>query len=147
MKKQLKYSFQSLFFLLFLIACKKYPENNLWFKTPNTALIGQWYLEQFTVNGVDSTNYDDVRMYVEKGIDFHDEDMTFTEQYEGSWILVSKKKFIVISSFTTGPTLFYTEQKNLFRDNQTWKIEKLSKSAFWLSVTNGGTKYEVRLKN
>jgi hypothetical protein len=128
-------------------SCKKYPENNLWFKAPNNAIIGQWYLEQFTVNGVDSTNFDDVKLYVEKGIDFHDEDMTFTEQYEGDWKLSKKKKDITMNSMVTGPTLFYVAQKNLFRDNQSWKIEKLTKSAFWLSVTNGSSSYVVKLKH
>src|SRR5687768_12719084 len=101
-----------------LISCKKYPENKLWFKKPNDAIIARWNLEQFTVNGVDSTNYDDVKMYTEKGIDFQEEDMIFTEVYEGDWKLVNKKKFITMNAFTNGPAIAYVLQKNLFRDNQ-----------------------------
>lgn len=129
-----------------LISCKKYPENNLWFKAPNDAIIAHWNLEQFTVNGVDSTNYDDMKMYNEKGIDFQEEDMIFTEVYEGDWKLGKKKKEITMNAFTNGPAIAYVPQKNLFRDNQTWKIEKLTKSAFWLSVTNGGSNYFVKFK-
>ena len=36
-----------------LTTCKKYPENTLWFKTPNSA-ISSGYLKAFTVNGTDS---------------------------------------------------------------------------------------------
>ncbi len=136
-----------LLFLLALSSCKKYPENNLWFKVPNNAIIGEWTLEQFTVNGVDSTNYDDVKLYVEEGINFQDEDMTFSEQYEGGWKLGKKKKDITINSFVSGPTLFYVAQKNLFRDNLNWKIEKLNKSSFWLSVANGSSSYLIKLKH
>lgn len=139
-------------FILFLIAgsilisCKKYPENNLWFKSPNNAMVGKWKLEQLTVNGTDSTGYDDVKMYVEEGIEFLDEDLKFKEQYEGEWKLDKKKKNVTIHSVSYSSGALFTPQKNLFRDNQTWKIEKLTKSAFWLSVTNGGSSYFVKLK-
>ncbi len=128
------------------ISCKKYPENNLWFKSPNNAMIAKWKLEQFTVNGTDSTNFDELKMYVEDGIELLDEDMRFLEQYEGGWKLDSKKKNVTITSVYFGGGKLYTPQKNLFRDNQTWKIEKLTKSSLWLSVTNAGSSFMVKLK-
>lgn len=146
-KRSIQVSFLiALLFGLFS-SCKKYPENNLWFKAPNNAIIGHWNLEQLTINGTDSTNYDDVKMYVEKGIDLQDEDIIFTEQYQGGWKLGKKKKDILIGAFASGNTLFYTAQKNLFRDGLNWKIEKLSKTAFWLSVTNGSSAYLIKLKH
>ncbi|MBP7809476.1 MAG: hypothetical protein KA163_09300 [Bacteroidia bacterium] len=132
---------------LILSSCKKYPENNLWFKAPKNAMLGKWKLELLTVNGTDSTSYDDVKMYVEEGIELFDEDIKFKEQYEGGWKLDQKKKNVTINSASYDQGKLFVPQKNLFRDNQTWKIEKLSKSAFWLSVTNGGSTYEIRFKN
>ncbi len=138
-----------LFAVLFalFISCKKYPENNLWFKAPKNAMLGKWKLELIKVNGIDSTSYDDVKMYVEEGIELLDEDIKFKEQYEGEWKLDKKKKNVTINSASYDQGKLFVPQKNLFRDNQTWTIEKLSKGAFWLSVTNGSSKYEIRFKN
>jgi hypothetical protein len=147
-KKFIQASFLIAVLFAILSSCKKYPENKLWFKRPSDALISHWNLEQMTVNGVDSTGYDDVKMYVEKGFDMQDEDFVFLEQYEGGWKLDKKKKFITINATASfGPPTFYGAQKNLFRDNQTWKIEKLSKSQFWISVTNGSSGYLLKFKN
>ena len=61
---------------------------------------------------------------------------------------VDSKKFITINATSSfGPPTFYGAQKNLFRDNQTWKIEKLSKSQFWISVTNSNSGYLLKFKN
>jgi hypothetical protein len=133
--------------VLIFFSCKKYPENNLWFKSPNNAMIGKWKLELFSVNGTDSTSYDDLKMYTEEGIELLDEDIRFLEQYEGGWKLDNKKKNVTINSEYYGGGKLYVPQKNLFRDNQTWKIEKLNKSSFWLSVTNAGSSYLVKLKH
>jgi hypothetical protein len=52
--------FKTLFILLFataiislLTTCKKYPENDLWFKSPESAFVGGKFTS-FTVDGVDS---------------------------------------------------------------------------------------------
>ncbi len=140
-------SVYSLLFVIILLSCKKYPENKLWFKAPKNAMIGKWKLEQITVNGTDSTSYDDVKMYVQEGIELLDEDIKFNEQYEGEWKLDKKKKNVTINSYSYDIGQVFVPQKNLFRDNQTWKIEKLDKSSFWLSVTNGGSSYYVKLKH
>jgi hypothetical protein len=146
-KKFIHTSFLFAALLALFSSCKKYPENNLWFKAPKNAMLGKWKLELLTVNGTDSTSYDDVKMYVEEGIELLDEDIKFKEQYEGGWKLDQKKKNVSINSASYDQGKLFVPQKNLFRDNQTWKIEKLSKGAFWLSVTNGGSKYEIRFKN
>lgn len=110
-------------------------------------MLGIWKLEQLTVNGTDSTSFDDVKMYVEEGIEFLDEDIKFKEQYEGGWKLDQKKKNVTINSASYDQGKLFVPQKNLFRDNQIWKIEKLSKDQFWLSVTNGSSSYIVKLKH
>lgn len=137
----------SLLLVLLISSCKKYPENNLWFKAPKNAMLGKWKLELIKVNGIDSTSYEDLKMYVEEGIELLDEDIKFKEQYEGGWKLDQKKKHVTINSTSYDQGKLFVPQKNLFRDNQTWKIEKLSKGAFWLSVNNGGSAYEIRFKN
>ncbi|HWY10906.1 MAG TPA: hypothetical protein VN026_06265 [Bacteroidia bacterium] len=146
----MKTKFSFIIFLaaeLILTTCKKYPENNLWFRTPTNALMNIWKLDQFTVDGADSTNYDDVQMYREKGINFLDESLHYSEQYEGIWKFANKKKDINLETHFSGPPIYYPAQKNLFRNNQTWTIEKLTAKQFWVSVTNGGIKYAIRFKN
>jgi hypothetical protein len=41
-------------FILFFCACKKYPENNLWFKNPKNTLPINGVITKYEVNGVDS---------------------------------------------------------------------------------------------
>ena len=134
--------------VLFLTTCKKYPENNLWFRTPTNAIMQLWKLDQFVVDGVDSTNFDDVRMYREEGITFRDESYHFKEQYEGIWKFADKKKkSVMFEEHFSGLPISYPAQKNIFRDIQTWTIEKLTDKQFWVSVTNGGIKYQIRFKD
>lgn len=146
-KKFLLASFLFAIVFAFFSSCKKYPENTLWIKSPQSAIIGLWTLEQLTVNGVDSTNYEDVEMYTNLGIIFLDEDLNFNEQYEGGWKFGKKKKDITINAKPNSPALVFAAQKNLFRDGQTWKIEKLTKDQFWLSVTNGSSNYFIKFKH
>ncbi len=145
MKKLSVYSL--LVFLLFSF-CKKYPENNLWFRTPTNAIMQTWKLDQFVVDGVDSTNFDDVQMYREEGIIFQDESYHFKEQYEGIWKFADKKKkTIMFEEHSSGPPIAFPAQKNIFRNSQTWVIDKLSDKQFWVSVTNNGIKYQIRFKD
>jgi hypothetical protein len=88
-----------------------------------------------------------MKMYAEKGIDLSDNDIIFAEQFQGSYELQRKKKTIKLGAFSAGGLIFYTSQKNIFRDWLTWKIEKLRKGQFWVSVNNNNIKYEIRFKN
>lgn len=88
-----------------------------------------------------------MKMYREKGIDFADNDVVFPEQFQGSYELVSKKKKIKLGAFSAGNLVFYAQQKNIFRDGLAWKIEKLRRGQFWISVNNNNMKYEIRFKN
>ena len=129
------------------MSCKKYPENTLWFKTPNSA-IGQCHLIAFTVDGDDSipmwnriyntspyNGYSPPPPGTQRNIsdatwDFHyrASDEFLTDFSSGSFHLFDHKKQIYIysrmdvTSYLPPPTynLFYTAESN-------WKILKLTK--------------------
>lgn len=48
---------------LFCLSCKKYPENNLWFKNPKKISFMEGHLTHWIVNGVDSIDYLDNYFY------------------------------------------------------------------------------------
>lgn len=143
-----KLSVYSLLLVLLFSSCKKYPENTLWFRTATNTIMTTWKLDQYTVDGTDSTNFDDVQMYREKGILFQDESLHYGEQCEGIWKFAGNKKYIGLESHYTGPPINFPDQKILFRGGlQLWTIEKLSQKQFWISLTNNGIKYQIRFKN
>jgi hypothetical protein len=132
-------------FLIVLIGCKKYPENNLWFRGVNSTIVKHWSLSSYAVDGADSTSVDEMKMYVEKGLDLRDQSLLFPEQYEGTWSLDKKKKNMTINTTNTGNFPTYVTQINIFRGGLTWTIQKLSKSEFWLSTTREGKQCEVHM--
>ena len=48
--------FFGIMFLCFFSTCKKYPENNLWFKNPKRIAIINGYIYEYKVNHIDSLN-------------------------------------------------------------------------------------------
>lgn len=132
--------------LLMFSACKKYPENTLWFKKPETLINNNWILDKFIVNNIDSTYFDALKMYRERGVSFQDDDVVFSEQYQGSWKIVNKKKYIEIGAYSSGNLVSFSPQKNIFRNYLRWKIEKLNTTQFWLSTVSDNIKYEIHFK-
>lgn len=153
---------------LLLFGCKKYPENTLILKRPFVLISAHpWYLEQFTVNGSDSTNHNS-RVFVTGGLWFeeHPDSKLFKKysdririendhHYTGSWDLSSNKKEIrikLLSDFngftndTTCPCYNYLNIFVVYNKELTWKIEKLSKKQFWLSTQYNGTDYYIKFK-
>jgi hypothetical protein len=128
-----------------LTSCKKYPENNLWFRNVNSTIVKPWSFVSYKVDGADSSSVDEMKMYIEKGLDFQDQSLLFPEQYEGTWSLDKKKKHMTITTANSGNFPTYGIQINIFRGGHTWTIEKLSKNEFWLSTLREGKKYEVHL--
>ena len=137
----------SSFCLLFigLNSCKKYPENNLWFKSPESAFKGSHHLSAFTVDGVDSLpmwdalyttppNYNGYRGLL-KATNIYMDNIEKISGYLSSQIgggtfhFFNNKKYIYIffkmsTQLYTPPAtynLFYTQESN-------WKILKLTKS-------------------
>lgn len=135
----------SLAFLFVFTGCKKYPENILWFRSVNSAIVKHWNFSSYKVDGADSSSIDQMKMYSEKGLDFQDQSLIFPEQYEGTWSLDKKKKNMSITTTNSGNFPTYIPQINIFRGDLSWTIEKLSKNEFWLSTTREGKKCEVHL--
>ena len=141
---------------MFFTTCKKYPENNLWFKNPNKVIRNDWFMEKYTINGIDSTSNDNVRRYKEKSLTFYVSDNTQRiashEQFEGYWELSKNKKYIEILFYQYTPYLSiyqFPNQKNIFlvEEKMDWRIDKLCKNQFWISSTFNNIKYEIRFKN
>lgn len=57
MNSKLFISFVSLVLIVLFSTCKKYPENNLWFKNPRKFSIIGGYITAYKVNGIDSLSY------------------------------------------------------------------------------------------
>jgi hypothetical protein len=77
--------------LTFLPGCKKYPENNLWFRSPeNTFTKGKHKLTSFTVNGEDSIP----RLSSAWGFDVTEKTFfLFKEYHDRGWWTVSGDLF------------------------------------------------------
>lgn len=154
---------KTLSILLFAIAiisllttCKKYPENDLWFKSPESAFVGGKFTS-FTVDGVDSmpmwdnifsTPQINTHSTVTKGTDIilHQESpgQLRSQLGSGSWHYFDNKKYLYIffkmySDYAPAPTynLFYTNEGN-------WKVLKLTKSGdLKIQRTYNGKVYEM----
>lgn len=147
-------------FGLLFNSCKKYPENNLWFKHPGKVLGERdydrpWLLEYYSVNDIDSTNQDFLKAYKEVGIFMFKGDKTSIEYrcpgIIGGYIGFFESKKAVV--FRYNPSYFHTDgsgyfsQRNIFLDpNIKWKIQKLSKKAFWVITEFNNFKYEMHFK-
>lgn len=139
---------------LLFYSCKKYPENNLWFKSPKKIIEGVWYLESYKVNGTDSVTFDNFKMFKEKGIRFSASNGIYNyEQFVGgTWSLIDKKKKVFLKLVRQSPVLSgyqYSSQRNIFIEEQglDWKIEKLCENSFWISVINNNINYEIHFSN
>lgn len=137
-------------------SCKKYPENNLWIKNPNKVIRNDWFMEKYTINGEDSTTNDNVRLYKEKSMTFYVSDNSQRinpyEQFGGYWEMSKNKKYIKLSFYRNTPILSgyqFPNQKNLFlvEEGLDWRIDKLCKNQFWISLTHNNIKYEIRFKS
>lgn len=147
----------------FSIACKKYPKNNLWLTTPSNVIAGDWKINYYLVDGIDSTNYPDISGYVNGVFTFSKGETQGTfgardqrgilslSEYLGSsgglgnWSLDHKKKNIRLGVGLIGsPTLGL--QKDIFRATGYWKIERLDKKEFWISNAIGDVVFEIRFK-
>lgn len=162
MLKPLKLILLFLLIVLFFTTCKKYPENTLWLKTPESVLgrnyTKPWILNYYSSDDNDSTFISGISVYKEIGIYVFSGNKNYNSFLcpgilEGSIQFFSKKKNVVFrfspsefhSNSTYGPV--YLNQKNIFLDpNLVWKIEKLCETEFWVSCTFNNIKYELHFK-
>jgi hypothetical protein len=161
MKTRINY-FSILFSVIFLFdACRKYPENNLWFKHPGKVLgerdyDSPWILDYYSVNDVDSTSQDFLKAYKEIGVYMLRGNKKSIEfrcpGIIGGFIRFNdtKEKYIefhyVNSNFHTDGSGYFT-QRNIFLDpNIKWKIQKINKKSFWVIGEYSNLKCEIHFK-
>lgn len=161
--KNIKYLLFIIIGILFIIKCKKYPENNLWLKKPEKVFKGG-KLTSYTVNGVDSfPMWDDIYINAPDnngngykydlrtayfGYDFKDRGSSFwTEVGEGTLEFINKKKDVTIN-FTMDevPGLAKPIYNIFLTKLSTWKILKLTKSGTLKIQRNYNNKiYELQI--
>ena len=152
-----------LFAVLCFTGCKKYPKNVLWWKKPvgvlGRGLDNPWKLVYYSVNDVDSTNADFLKVWRMEGIVFDPENWDNSthpykcyDLYEGFWELNYNKKRINFlygyynyTNSNSNPS--YTNQRNIFLEsNLSWKIDKLCPGDFRIIKEYKGLKYEIHFK-
>lgn len=154
-------------FILALSTCKKYPENDLWFKAPGKAIDGSWQLELFEIDGNDSLNnnikiisnskvkfsllsksklINNVSGHIRVEDDYH---------FGGSWKLINNKKYIQIyftsdyegsTNLVSCPCYNFNNIFAAYKTSINWKIEKLTKNQFWITTNYNGLNYEIHFK-
>ena len=171
MRKPIKITLLLLFAVLFFTTCKKYPKNYLWFKDPKNTLAvryenNPWKLVYYSVNDIDSTNADFLKVWREQGffsINSKADEINFKcyDIYKGFWILGNKNKNIVFAgpypngtsndnNSESNPN--YVNQRYIFfkfghrYDCVDWKIDKLCKDEFRIITEYNGIKYEIHFK-
>lgn len=160
--KFLKHIVIIFFYLIIFTTCKKYPENNLWFKTPDGTITGEWKLEKYSVNNVDSTNADDMQAYLYGSFTFHKRenkgifnqndssgDLQFSTTLPsngglGKWSFDKKKKEILMSIGYVA--VWQNNLQKLIFKNGKWVIKKLTKKQFWVTNQYNNTEYEIHFK-
>ena len=162
----MKTAFRFIFFLsavIILFSCKKYPENNLWFKNPVKVIArdyqSPWILEYYSVNDIDSTNstfllaYKEEGLYVLKGSNSSNGFKCPGVFDGGSFRYSDRKRYVnfqfSLDAFHSNSTInsSHTSQRNIFlAPGFNWKIEKLCKAQFWISTTYNNIKYEIHFK-
>lgn len=151
-------------FLLFCLSCKKYPENNLWFKNPNRIPVFVGALSEYRVNGIDSLELLNVFIADKPGLNKNIHECKFTTSedkynHQGRYSaflvpgrgnlplrysFVDNKKYITIG-FAGDTSIF---SKDIFIDsNIKWKIVRLKKNGhFKIETTlSNGNKYEISI--
>ena len=145
--------------LIFVFSCKKYPENNLWFKRPQKAFKGG-NITSIKVDGVDSLSY----LNGLCGFDISKEKFTYFDDWKGlnaekiqGSLRFGKGTNQDLKKKECGFVLQFYPNKNQFTINPSnppylpferysvWQIEKLTnKGQFKISLEKNGKLYEVQ---
>ncbi len=129
--------------------CKKYPDGPLIsFLSKQKRVRGEWQVESFTVNGVDSTTQlscdyfmfgpssGDERQYVALGC-------STGGSINGVWNFTDNKKDLTIygnPSSNLGKTPFVTFS------SLDWEIQRLTDKQMWLKINYNGKEYYTKFK-
>ncbi len=169
-KKYITYLFINTLIVVGLTTCKKYPENNLWFKNPARAVDGQWRLVFFEMNGSDSLNTINVSLIRDKKITFKlsgssrlinkskagSISVADDSNFSGGWYLDYKSKHISIyfvndkyEYYANDPSCTCYHFNNIFatfRERVQWDIEKLTRHEFWITTNYNNIFYELHFE-
>jgi len=139
----------------FFISCKKYPENeHISLRTPERRLYGTWEIADYTVDGIDSTEYF-LQVYNYKFLRFKKPEgrsdrhvfikscVECQEQFKSSWYLQNKKSDIWIEAIGSGNK--NTRKPSGSQENYLWNIKILYKGKLKLTSTYFGKNYIVTL--
>jgi hypothetical protein len=163
MRFRIKYLSLAFVAVVFLTACKKYPDNTLWFKNP-VRVIGRgaldpWKLVLYKVDDRDSTSAEYLKIWRIEGLVIEPENFDNTTHpyncldiIDGFWHFSKNKKRIYfrfgITNYSNSPSNpNYVNQRNIFMVNGLeWKIDKLTPDELRIITETGGTKYEIHFK-
>lgn len=141
-------------FVLELGSCKKYPDGPvISLRTKCQRITGEYQLEKYIVNSIDSTNSLSHSVYFpQQGsystfqyqYKFLKEDLQLIEPYiGGSWELISKKeKLRLFPSYHDSSQVQYYE----ILKKGDYEILRLTNKEFWLGSSEGGVNREIHLK-
>ena len=161
--------FKSLFILLFataiiglLTTCKKYPENDLWFKSPESAFTGGKFTS-FTVDGVDSMPMWDniynslpdhngygvytldprtIYFYVDK----NNSKLSCSVGSGEFHFFDNKKKIYIFFKMEEHPPLSSPKYNLFYTDESIWKILELKKNhTLKIQRTYNNKVYEIQI--
>ncbi len=160
MKQNIKTYLLLAILLLLFATCKKYPENNLWFKNPKKIYPFQGYITKYEVDGIDSLDLLNKFYGNQLGLNKNFREAKFTTYgdygdtrcsliFGGglsssvNYEFVKKKKYLNIN-LSVGDTTVY--KKNIFINfDVEWQIIRLAKSgSFKLKTKHNGKNYEIQ---
>jgi hypothetical protein len=160
----LKVHLHTLLIICILTSCKKYPENNLWFRSAEGALQGALNgpITKYTVNGIDSLDL--LSLYIcncpgvvqdiwqfrfNTSVDHNRRDTEYMGRggpIHTDFVLKDNNMNLTIG-FDNSPTVNF--RKNLFISNKiTWNILELSTSTIKVgTILENGNAYEIQIHN
>ena len=142
--------------ILLFTTCKKYPENNLWFKNQSNVLArGEekpWLLDYYAVNDIDSTHAQFLEVWKKDGVAIGRLDskdgFKCLDILVGGWSLFNKKHVVVFgysnANFQTNSSVNpnYSNQRNIFiQSGLRFTIRKLTKTQFWITAEHNNLNY------
>lgn len=148
--------------IILITSCKKYPDGPLInFHSKEKRIVGEWSVDYFSIDGVDSTGYLQAQPYYgkygisneidqgQKGLVFFSKDYptpNLNPNYTcmGYWKFVNKKRSIYMHF------RIYSAQGECgpFRANEiTWDIYRLTDDDLWLKTNYNGKEYFVKFKH
>lgn len=153
--------------LSIVYSCKRYPEDSKYsFRTVKNRLKGNYRLDAYIVNGIDSVHYlqpcfdaglekiqgakNDGKYYYKIVIEYKTMDLRGLDG-KGSFSLNGNKSQFSLGYGLYSPNTFSNTYKNILypcnscNEEGVWDIMKLTKHEFWIKNMIGNNEYEIHL--